>query len=134
MSITPICPFHSCYETWEMTYQSQLCVNKYIYQALYQMPQTTKMKYGKLLSLPRLTICILHNNPPQLPNYTCASGSFLSYCVRKGSLYEGSDRILKAGGSINIHNNPQMTSGAIRKQKYTDSMRSNHFQNGRQKE
>ena len=33
-------------------------------QALYQMLQTTKMKYGKLLSLPRLTICILRHNPP----------------------------------------------------------------------
>ena len=46
------------------TYQSQLCVNKYVSQALYQMLQTTKMKYGKLLSLPRLTICILRHNPP----------------------------------------------------------------------
>ena len=46
------------------TYQSQLCVNKYVSQALYQMLQTTKMKYGKLLSLPRLTICILRDNPP----------------------------------------------------------------------
>ena len=40
------------------TYQSQLCVNKYVSQALSQMLQTTKMKYGKLLSLPRLTIGI----------------------------------------------------------------------------
>ena len=51
-------PYHLCYETWEITYQSQLCVNKYVSQALYQMLQTTKMKYGKLLSLPRLTIGI----------------------------------------------------------------------------
>ena len=57
-------PYHLCYETWEITYQSQLCVNKYVSQALYQMLQTTKMKYGKLLSLPRLTICILRHNPP----------------------------------------------------------------------
>ena len=64
MSITRICPYHICCETWEITYQSQLCVNKYVYQALYQMLQTTKMKYGKLLSLPRLTICILHHNSP----------------------------------------------------------------------
>ena len=64
MSITRICPYHICCETCEITYQSQLCVNKYVYQALYQMLQTTKMKYGKMLSLPRLTICILHHNPP----------------------------------------------------------------------
>ena len=37
------------------------------------------------------------------------------------SLYEGSDRLLKADGSTNIHNNPYMSCSAIRKQKYTDS-------------
>ena len=83
------------YETWEITYQSQLCVNKYVSQALYQMLQTTKMKNGKLLSLPRLTICILHHNPPSwialaqsnTPTfytyyfYTCASRGFcLTFC------------------------------------------------------
>ena len=55
------------FPAWEITvlsYQSQLCVNKYVSQALYQMLQTTKMKYGKLLSLPRLTICIPRDNPP----------------------------------------------------------------------
>ena len=48
---------------------------------------------------------------------------FLSHpaSVRKGSLYEGSDRLLKADGSTNIHNNPWMSCGAIGKQKYTDS-------------
>ena len=31
---------------------------------------------------------------------------FVPHCVRKGSLYERSDRLLKADGSTNIHNNP----------------------------
>ena len=120
MSITRICPYHICYETWEITYQSQLCVNKYVYQALYQMLQTTKMKYGKLLSLPRLTICILHHNPPSwialaqsnTPTsklYLRIKKLFVSHFVQlrqKRSLYEGSDRLLEADGSINIHNNP----------------------------
>ena len=47
--ITPTCPYRICYETWEITYQSQLCVNKHVSQALYQTLKTTKMKFEKLL-------------------------------------------------------------------------------------
>ena len=39
-------------------------IKYYDSQALYQLLQTPKLKYGKLLSLPRLTICILRHNPP----------------------------------------------------------------------
>ena len=96
----------SVYETWEITYQSQLCVNKYIYQADHknEIWKTVKLTSSYYLLLSVFSITILRNFQIILAQLFVSL--FVSLCVRKGSLYEGSDRILKAGGSINIHNNP----------------------------
>ena len=80
-------------------------------------------------SLPRLyTICILHQNllswtalvQSNTFKFYLRITSFLLNCVFisriKESLYEWSDRSLKADRSRIICNNPQMSCGAIRKQ------------------
>ena len=82
-------------------------------------------------SLPRLyTICILHqnlfpwtalvqSNTPTFKLYLRITRFLLNRVFIskiKGSLYEWSDRSLKADRSTIIYNNPQMSCGAIRKQ------------------
>ena len=48
------------FPAWEITVliNHSFVSTNYVSQALYQMLQTTRMKYGRLLSLPRLTIGI----------------------------------------------------------------------------